>query len=63
MFGAKLSGLSSQLFSANKFQCLRTVGYAATGIGIFYQILRRKSKISVSRNNVALITGCDSGLG
>lgn len=64
MIGLKLSGMLPLLHNISaQSKCLRYIGYTATGAGILFQILKRKSKLQVNEKNVALITGCDSGLG
>lgn len=65
MFRVKLPGGVIPLLQniSAQSKCWRYIGYTATGAGILFQILKRKSKLQVNHQNVALITGCDSGLG
>lgn len=62
-FGSGVLGLTTVVMKGNIGNISRYVGFTAVSAGIFYTIIRQKSKRAVSNKSVVLITGCDSGLG
>lgn len=62
-FGTGLYGFTYACLNGNARGISKYVSLTAVGAGLFYSIIREKSKKSMNAKNVVLITGCDSGLG